>query len=195
MHRAVAPIIATLLMVAIAVVGGILIFVFAQGFFTDTQIGAPTIELLEIYGYDARDQPALKLHSNDELTLSGASDSTLKTDDGIVIYFRNRGSSTVLIERVKIYGEQYEVATAGTCSATLPAKNTFVIVVGDEEPNTATQCSAVGVVESGQDASIILRYDEDTTNGKIKIGRPIPIQLITANGGTFSKQLQNGVRL
>jgi len=194
MHRAVAPIIATLLMVAIAVVGGILIFVFAQGFFTDTQIGAPTIELLEIYGYDARDQALLKLHSNDELTLSAAADSILDDDDGIVIYFRNRGSSTVLIERVKIYGEQYELATAATCSATLPAKEFFVMVVGDEAPNTATQCSNVAVVQSGEDASIILRYDE-TTNGEIKIGRPIPIQLITANGGTFSKQLQNGVRL
>ena len=40
-QRAVAPIIATLLMVAISVVGGILIFVFAQGFFTDTNIQTP----------------------------------------------------------------------------------------------------------------------------------------------------------
>ncbi|MGI0082773.1 MAG: archaellin/type IV pilin N-terminal domain-containing protein, partial [Nitrosopumilaceae archaeon] len=53
-RRAVAPIIATLLMVAIAVVGGILIFVFAQGFFTDTSIQGPTIDSLEIFGYDAR---------------------------------------------------------------------------------------------------------------------------------------------
>ena len=42
-HRAVAPVIATLLMVAIAVVGGTIIFVFSQGFFSSSQIsGRPT---------------------------------------------------------------------------------------------------------------------------------------------------------
>jgi len=44
-HRAVAPVIATLLMVAIAVVGGTIIFVFSQGFFSNSQIsGTPQIE-------------------------------------------------------------------------------------------------------------------------------------------------------
>ncbi|GFN40744.1 MAG: hypothetical protein YK1312THETA_50001, partial [Marine Group I thaumarchaeote] len=37
-HRAVAPVIATLLMVAIAVVGGTIIFVFSQGFFNQAQV-------------------------------------------------------------------------------------------------------------------------------------------------------------
>ncbi|HSB50681.1 MAG TPA: archaellin/type IV pilin N-terminal domain-containing protein, partial [Nitrosopumilaceae archaeon] len=54
-NRAVAPVIATLLMVAIAVVGGTIIFVFAQGFFSQSQIsGTPSIESVKILGYDAR---------------------------------------------------------------------------------------------------------------------------------------------
>ena len=60
-RRAVAPIIATLLLVAIAVVGGSIIFVFSQGFFSTTQIsGAPQIELVKIFGYDTRDVTPLK---------------------------------------------------------------------------------------------------------------------------------------
>jgi len=60
-HRAVAPVIATLLMVAIAVVGGSIIFVFSQGFFSQAQIsGTPTIELIKIVGYDARDVTTLQ---------------------------------------------------------------------------------------------------------------------------------------
>ncbi len=48
-RRAVAPVIATLLMVAIAVVGGMLVFVFAQDFFTQTDsMTGPTIELLQV---------------------------------------------------------------------------------------------------------------------------------------------------
>jgi len=44
-RRAVAPVIATLLLVAIAVVGGSIVFVFSQGFFSSAQIsGAPQIE-------------------------------------------------------------------------------------------------------------------------------------------------------
>ena len=71
-QRAVAPIIATLLMVAISVVGGILIFVFAQGFFTDTNIQTPNIESLEIFGYDARDRAGLRTHIFDPAATEGA---------------------------------------------------------------------------------------------------------------------------
>ena len=52
-RRAVAPVIATLLMVAIAVVGGTIIFVFSQGFFSQSQIsGNPSIESVKILGYE-----------------------------------------------------------------------------------------------------------------------------------------------
>ena len=62
-RRAVAPVIATLLLVAIAVVGGSIVFVFSQGFFSSAQIsGAPTIESLQINGYDATDVTNLELH-------------------------------------------------------------------------------------------------------------------------------------
>ncbi|MCH7941005.1 MAG: hypothetical protein IH842_03450, partial [Thaumarchaeota archaeon] len=62
-HRAVAPVIATLLMVAIAVVGGTIIFVFSQGFFNQAQVsGTPTIESVKILGYDARDIASLVAH-------------------------------------------------------------------------------------------------------------------------------------
>ena len=51
-----APVIATLLMVAIAVVGGMLVFVFSQDFFTATDsMTGPTIEVIRLFGYDARD--------------------------------------------------------------------------------------------------------------------------------------------
>ena len=62
-RRAVAPVIATLLLVAIAVVGGSIVFVFSQGFFSSAQIsGAPQIESLQITGYDATDVDNLQLH-------------------------------------------------------------------------------------------------------------------------------------
>jgi len=52
-RKAVAPIIATLLMVAITVVGGTIIFLFSQEFMTFAQIsGTPTIESIRFLGFD-----------------------------------------------------------------------------------------------------------------------------------------------
>ena len=50
-------------MVAIAVVGGSVVFVFSQGFFSSAQIsGAPQVESLQVVGYDASDVANLQIH-------------------------------------------------------------------------------------------------------------------------------------
>ncbi len=52
-HQAVAPIIATLLLIAIAVVGGTIISLYSNELFISAQIsGYPTIELVQILGHD-----------------------------------------------------------------------------------------------------------------------------------------------
>ena len=198
-QRAVAPIIATLLMVAISVVGGILIFVFAQGFFTDTNIGTPTFESLEIFGYDARDQAALEMHNDDptittdDRTVSVAASGNMKTDDAFVLYVRNKGAIAITIDKIKVYGIDYtwDVITTDTTlgTGTPGAEKEFAVttILGDE-------AKAAPVIESGQEASIIIRYDE-TDTGKVNIGRPIPTVVHTGGGATFTKQLQNGVQV
>jgi len=81
-RRAVAPVIATLLMVAIAVVGGTIIFVFAQGFFSQAQIsGTPSIESVKIIGYDARDISALRAHDGQTMPPLSAGNTTEPSDD------------------------------------------------------------------------------------------------------------------
>jgi len=204
-RRAVAPIIATLLMVAIAVVGGILIFVFAQGFFTDINVGAPTIELLEIYGYDARDTVDLAFHTGDELAISIAASGNLKDNDAFTIYIRNRGSTAVIIEKVKVFGAVYlQTATPAACSTTAPVAQTFLMIDEDTIADDTAPVNAIlgdcansfYTIAANAEATIILRY-EDSVNGgaSVKIGRPIPIVVQTGNGGSFIKQIQNGVRL
>jgi len=207
-QRAVAPIIATLLMVAISVVGGILIFVFAQGFFTDTNIQTPHIESLEIFGYDARDRAILRVHIFDPVatenaaggspTISTAPTATtigLRDDNAITLLVRNKGSGAVTIDVVKVFGVDYTwglTATATTLSTTTPTAATsattrFFAISTDGLVTTTSP-----VIGPGQDATIIIRYD-DATNGPVKIGRPIPVVIITGNGAAFTKQVQNGV--
>ena len=90
-HRAVAPVIATLLMVAIAVVGGTIIFVFSQGFFSSSQIsGTPQIEALSIAGYDATDSTSLIAHEGTVMaSIGGTVDNTKSADERIAIYVTN----------------------------------------------------------------------------------------------------------
>jgi len=207
-RRAVAPIIATLLMVAIAVVGGILIFVFAQGFFTDINVGAPTIELVEVFGYDARDGVELTMQDGAQLTLNiaqvaAAGDTktagVLGDGDAITIHIRNRGNQAVIIEKVKLYGATYTQGDTPTCGTANPAQGDFLMMTEasiDDGPAALADCTLDSVVGANEEATIIVRYDFDLNNDQqIKIGRPIPIVIGTGNGGTFTKQLQNGVRL
>ena len=163
-HRAVAPIIATLLMVAISVVGGILIFVFAQGFFTDSSIHAPSIDSIEVFGYDARDATTLRPHNFDPLgttdaitglqTLNIAAhvDGKLSNDDKIALYVRNKGAAAVTITKVTVFGTDYTLHTpAAACSTTVPAAGEYSVSVGGTLAACNTASAAVGV---GQEATI-----------------------------------------
>jgi len=205
-QRAVAPIIATLLMVAISVVGGILIFVFAQGFFTDTTIQTPNIESLEIFGYDARDVTDLQAHNAFDTdadgiietgeglmaAVGGTVNGHLGDSDGFAIYVRNKGAGSVTIDTIKVYGSNYVwEAGGGALSAAAPADRKFAISLTGGV--AAADVADSPVLGAGQEATIIIAYDGDT-NGKIKIGRPIPVVIITGSGATFSKQVQNGVQ-
>jgi len=206
-RRAVAPIIATLLMVAIAVVGGILIFVFAQGFFTDINVGAPTIESIEIFGYDARDTDKLTAHTGNEFStaVSQTANGKLLDGDGFTLHIRNRGNTAVLIQKVKVFGATYQqTATPVACGSAAPAKGFFLMAEDATLTDTADPVEAVVAdcsasfytIGPGNDATILLRYNDDLNNDlSVKIGRPIPIVIQTGNGGTFVKQVQNGVRL
>lgn len=201
-QRAVAPIIATLLMVAISVVGGILIFVFAQGFFTDTSIQSPQVESLEIFGYDARDRAGLRTHIFDPAATEGAAGGTptistaptattlgLRDGDAITVFVRNKGAGQVAIDRIQVFGSDYLWVATSPASTSAPANQKFSVSL-DGLPLTAVAGSPV--IGPGQDATIIIRYEQDT-NGPVKVGRPIPVTIVTGSGATFTKQIQNGV--
>ena len=104
-RRAVAPVIATLLLVAIAVVGGSIIFVFSQGFFSQAQVsGAPQIESLEIVGYDASDVDELTLHDG----LCSAGTDPAAAGCGAAASFDQNGVDDLeATERVAVYVQNH----------------------------------------------------------------------------------------
>ena len=192
-QRAVAPIIATLLMVAISVVGGILIFVFAQDFFTSSNVSGPSIDSLQLFGYDASDAVSLTTHAATTLTSAGGLVNQ-KLDDGeaFALYIRNTGANPIIIEEVKVFGTTHTFDTGTTISGTVPANNKWLATKGNA--SAATTATGHQVINAGEELTMVIGYDEDT-NGEIKVGRQIPVVIKTGNGAVFTKQIQNGVRL
>jgi len=119
-RRGVAPVIATLLLVAIAVVGGSIIFVFAQGFFSSSQVsGTPAIELIKIVGYDARDVEQVMAHDGIEIITKnkdccGIADGLLNEDERITIYLQNQSVENIFFSEIRISGVVYDFTTYTT---------------------------------------------------------------------------------
>ncbi len=117
-RRGVAPVIATLLLVAIAVVGGSIIFVFAQGFFSSAQVSwTPSIELVKIIGYDARDVVKVKAHDGIEIEgektkdCCGIIDGLINEDERIAIYLQNNSVHKIFFSEIRISGVVYDFTT------------------------------------------------------------------------------------
>ena len=202
--KAVAPIIATLLMVAIAVVGGILIFVFAQGFFTDTNVQGPSIDYLQIFAYDARDDgrvgtpacsAAIDRATHTGLcieTTSSAVSADLTEDDDIALFIRNTGAGTVVIDSITVRSQAYTAVQTGTTTAiAAPADTQFCITAVLPSANAAGTC-VPAVIPSGSERTMLIGYDS-TAEGDIKLGRSILIKISTGNGATFTINVRNGI--
>jgi len=195
-HKAVAPVIATLLMVAIAVVGGTIIFVFAQGFFSSSQIsGTPQIELVQILGYDARAVPNLQMHDgNDMVATSGGLDPNVEADDRVAIYITNNSVQKIVLGEIAFGGFTYSyvnVAILGlgdydtTTVGELMSTN-YTILSGTNGGDQLLNEGA-GEVKAGQTATIILDLESD-----LRIGRSSQFKLTTSNGNVFVSTVSVG---
>jgi len=191
-HRGIAGIIVSLILIAVAVVGGISVFMFTQGFISDTSVAPPTIDVVEIFGYDTSDGTSLIPHTGGAAIAinADAADAILDDADAFSIYLRNRGSGVVVLDSIEVYGTAYTVSTVSLCTtASVPAVGTFSIANNGALAN----CGKTSI-PSGAEVTIYIRY-ADTTNGDIALGRPIPITVITANGMEISKQITNGAQV
>jgi FlaG/FlaF family flagellin (archaellin) len=184
-HKAVAPIIATLLLVAIAVVGGTIIFVFAQGFFSSSQIsGTPQIESVQILGYDSRAVTALQAHDGNLMLAGSGGDIDPNKDQGerVAIYLTNNSVQKIVLGEISFGGYVYQYIDASATglgaytSANVPQGNFTVLT---STPDTLLAQGA-GELAPGQTATVVLDLDSD-----LRIGRSSQFKLTTSNGNVF----------
>ncbi len=181
-HRAVAEVIATLLLVAIAVVGGTIIFVFSQGFFNQAQIsGTPTIESVKILGYDARDVQFLKAHDGATMPDAGSDSATSGKNVGeyVIVYVKNDIVGKVLFSEIRLGGtvyNYYEALTTGLVAFTVDTGGTYTIM----DNSTHGIIGQAGVAEPGETIGIMFDLDEN-----FPIGRDTQFKLTTTSGAVF----------
>jgi archaeal type IV pilus assembly protein PilA len=189
-RRAVAPVIATLLLVAIAVTGGTIVFIFSQNFMSYAQVsGYPSIEAMKFVGYDARDTDALITHDGSVLPAGtgGLADAVKQQDERIAIYVQNNSVKVKIVE-LRFAGDLYNFSGSAPIldvyTGTAPAQGEFVIL-SDTTGNLLQSSS--GFIQPGQIATIILDIKDP-----IKIGRDAQIQILSSNGAVFVHTINVG---
>ncbi len=215
-RRAVAPIIATLLLVAIAVVGGSIIFVFSQGFFSSAQIsGAPQIESLELLGYDMTDGDVLIMHDgfctsggiiddiDDPCTIladfDGEAGNGLVTGERYALYVQNQSVQDVTIVEILLAGADYEYVTVapavGDTAAAFTAGGTgypddgeyYIVTNGDVALAASLKSTPQATLLPGEEVTLLFAIDDN-----VPIGRDVQLKLTTANGAVFVTTLIAG---
>ncbi len=183
-HRAVDPVIATLLMVAIAVVGGTIIFVFSQGFFSSSQVsGTPTIEALKVIGYDARDAEELQAHDGVLMThhTGGEQNGEKTADERVAVYVKNDSVQKISIAELRFSGNIYNFTSAATLTdwddATTLIPGEYAVLT--DSPG-ALLVAAAGEIQPGDIVTLVIDLDEN-----IKIGRDSQFKMTTTNGAVL----------
>ena len=193
-RRAVAPVIATLLLVAIAVVGGSIVFVFSQGFFSSAQIsGAPQIESLKIVGYDATDGAALEIHDGVDsgVAQGAAANDGLLANDRIAIYLQNNSVQKVTLSEIRFAGTVYsfvagppspanQIDAFGGAGILATATAAYMIATNSNAGAADVLDTTSAEIQPGGQVSLVLQLDEN-----VKIGRDAQFKLTTTNGAVF----------
>ena len=198
-RRAVAPVIATLLLVAIAVVGGSMVLVFAQGYISETQVsGSPQVELIKIFGYDGSDVDKLKLHDGNEILANnccGIADGKKSFDERIAIYVQNNSIQPVVISELRLAGDVYSFVPQTKIGewnkigdGHKPHPNEYIIVNRHiEGKNYDTVQEYPAEIQSGKVVTLLLDLGQN-----MMMSHDFQVKITTDNGNVFVSTIMIG---
>lgn len=198
-RSAVAPIVGTLLLSAIAVIGGVLVFSFSQDSFASSQVsGTPQIEFLKIIGYDARDVEKLNLHDGNEIlskNCCGIANGKKNYDERIAIYLQNHSVSPITISELMFAGDKYSFVQMNKIGqwdkigvGHKPHPGEYIIIKGhDEGKKYILGQDNSPVIQPGEVVTILLDLGIN-----IGVNHDSQIQIITTGGNTFASTIVVG---
>lgn len=181
-RKGVSPIIATLLLVAITVVGGAIIFAYSQNFFSSSQVsGKPTIEAVKIPGYDAR--PVSVLNNQNGIAFGAGSggdgDVNMERGENIAVYIKNDSVQAITISEARFGGVVYNYTRPASLDALTTGQYTIAGVPGGSGSDLLSS-NQVAEIQPGQSVSLVLSLSED-----MRAGRDAQFKVTTNNGAVF----------
>jgi len=183
-RKAVAPVIATLLLVAIAVVGGAIVFAYSQSFFSSSQLsGRPTIEAVKIVGYDARAVAIIVNQNGAQFGVGsgGDTDALKEAGEKISVFIKNDSVQAITLSELRFGGSVYTFANPAPATLSVLANGAYTIAgVGGGTGTELITTSSVAEIQPGQTGSIVLALSED-----MKSGRDTQFKITTTNGAVF----------
>jgi len=185
-RAAVSPVIATIVLVAIAVVGSTITAVFAQDAINKWQIGGyPVVELVTLTGFDARDAADIEAHnapiSKPSLIATFHNDGVKGIKEVITVYLKNDGTKKVVLDEVRLAGSVYSFSNP---PFTVPFGS--YAIIKQNLPSTVVLAPSP-VIEPGQEVTLIFSLDSS-----IKMGRDLQFKLTTDNGFIVTYTVRTG---
>jgi hypothetical protein len=169
------------LLVAIAVVGGAIVFAYSQNFFSSSQIsGRPTIEAVKILGYDARAVAQLENQNGVLFATSDNGDGDANKDQGesLAVYIKNDSVQSITISELRFGGATYSYATPTPGNLNALVNGTYTVAGVGAGDGIIT--NPVAEIQPGQTVSAVLSLSED-----MKSGRDTQFKVTTTNGAVF----------
>ena len=190
-RRALAPVIANLLLIALAVVGGTITVVYAQSNFISSQVsGYPDIDFIQIVGYDTRVSCTLIFSGGLESPcgIGGLDAYGVKSyDERIAVYIVNHSSKKVLLSDVMFGGIVYSSTNGGVLTVWddsvdfVPGQ--FAIMDNGNSLLIAENLE----IQAGQTVTVVLDLESS-----FKVGRTAQMRITTGNSAVYVADITIG---
>lgn len=209
----VAPIIATLLLIAITVIGGVMIYLFTQGFFGNANISTiPTVDTIIMSGYDMREikgnppcanphHPATRgvtthegiiiCHGDKTDVINGKVDQEAGT-----IFIKNIGQKPYTITKLEVNGRLLDFKTKDNDIKNNAGVFGIYTVPDTKTPTADTTLRDVATILPGQEGTLVVTFDGSgtATDNSVANGRMIPIKLTSSGGSVYNFIVVIGVQ-
>jgi len=192
-HRGISDIIVTMLLIAVTIVSGGILFAFLSG----PDSPANTIETIQdqpattprdiiISGYDTRD--GADIGSTNLDNSNSDTDDALKSGEYISLTIRDRGQGDIQLDKININEIQHTWETTdctldstgalSSCTGSL-ANGEFVIIDGSNPSSGSVTTNVIQLIPQGQEKRIIVKLSDDLAN--IGLNKSIRVAIVVAN--------------
>ncbi len=192
------PIILTLLLVAITIVGGSIVFFASLENLDTSEISeAFHTESITILGYDARDTSQFKVHDGGYVleAYSGGNENGIpEQHERMSFYFWNKSNNEIHLAELRFGGTIYTYANTTALDSFgeesgIPG-GTYDIWISRQSGNDVMLLDNTAVIKPGDSVTIVFALDKD-----YKLGRDTQLKLTTTNGNIFVGTIVIGLQI